>query len=247
MNIRVRENISGKAENVMAFASVTFNGCFAVNDIAIIKNKDGGLFVSMPSYVSKTDENGGKEYQDICYPKKDFYKEFTEQVMAAYKKVAGAKDRDEENAEMPVEEPEQGEKTSREPGTLNFTVRVKPYDTGNSVKGFATVTLEDSFVIGKINLVEGKNGMFVSMPSSKYQDRNGEVQYKDICHPVTRDFREKLYGAILDGFEKERLKDEAEDKSEDKAENKTEFEGEVVGEPEAKAEGEKSERKSRKK
>ena len=69
----------------------------------------------------------------------------------------------------------------------------------NGVKGLATVTFGDAFKVQSISIVEGKNGLFVSMPSykSKQVDENGDPVYKDICNPITKDFRDQLYGAIL--------------------------------------------------
>lgn len=48
------------------------------------------------------------------------------------------------------------------------------------------------------NSVTGE--LFVSMPSYKTKevDENNQPIYRDICYPVTKEFREKLYGAILE-------------------------------------------------
>ena len=76
----------------------------------------------------------------------------------------------------------------------------------NGIKGLATVTFGDSFKVQSISIMEGKNGLFVSMPSykSKQVDENGDPVYKDICNPITKDFRDSLYGAILSSFQNER-------------------------------------------
>ena len=42
----------------------------------------------------------------------------------------------------------------------------------------------------------GKDGLFVSMPSRKTQDG-----YKDICFPVTAEFRKELHQAVLGAYE----------------------------------------------
>ena len=46
---------------VLAHASVTLNGCFAVRGLRVV-DSENGPFVSMPRYKS------GNEYQDICFP-----------------------------------------------------------------------------------------------------------------------------------------------------------------------------------
>lgn len=63
---------------VLANASVTLNGCFAVRGVKIMDGPKGP-FVSMPSYKS------GGEYRDICFPcTKDFLQQFHQAVPDAY-------------------------------------------------------------------------------------------------------------------------------------------------------------------
>jgi DNA-binding cell septation regulator SpoVG len=58
-------------------------------------------------------------------------------------------------------------------------------------------------VVSNVSVLQGKNGMFVSMPSYKTnQQINGKPVYQDICFPVTKEFREKLYGGVLAAYEK---------------------------------------------
>ena len=69
-----------------------------------------------------------------------------------------------------------------------------------NVKAFATVTFGDAFKVTNIAVVERKDGgVFVAMPSFKSKERNdkNETVYKDVCHPITADFRAELYGDIL--------------------------------------------------
>jgi len=82
-------------------------------------------------------------------------------------------------------------------GTMNLEVRAYPVDEpkGNT-KGFASVTIDDTFGAHGIKIVEGKNGLFVSMPQTK--DTKGE--YRDIFHPVTTEGREAIRDAVLTEF-----------------------------------------------
>lgn len=78
-------------------------------------------------------------------------------------------------------------------------VQVRKVDWGNSVEGLASVTFDDCFVVRDLKIVKGKNGYFVAMPSR----RGGDGEYRDICHPVTAEFRNKLQEEILKQFEEE--------------------------------------------
>ena len=60
----------------------------------------------------------------------------------------------------------------------------------------ASVTLGGCFAIRDINIREGKNGPFVSMPSRKYKD-----EYHDVCFPCTKEFKREFDQNILDAYQ----------------------------------------------
>ncbi len=71
------------------------------------------------------------------------------------------------------------------------------------LKAFVNITFDDVFVIRGLKIIEGKEGLFVCMPSRKLEDGT----YKDIAHPITNEFRRQMETQILDEFR--RLSDEA--------------------------------------
>lgn len=77
-------------------------------------------------------------------------------------------------------------------------VRVFPLSKKDSnLKAFASITIDDAVCITGIRIVEGKNGVFMSMPQSK--DNEGE--YHDIAFPITKEAREELEATVLDAYE----------------------------------------------
>ena len=65
--------------NVLAFASVTINDMFAVNNIRVV-NSDKGPFVAMPQVKDKEDK-----YRDICFPvTSELRKQLNEAILDAY-------------------------------------------------------------------------------------------------------------------------------------------------------------------
>lgn len=76
-------------------------------------------------------------------------------------------------------------------------------DSNSKTVALATVTIADCLVLTGLKIVNGKKGMFVSMPQRKLSkpDKNGN-EYADIFFPVTHDFREDLNNAILDEYDK---------------------------------------------
>lgn len=78
-------------------------------------------------------------------------------------------------------------------------VRVSLRDDAK-LKAFASITLDDSFVIRGLKIIEGKTGTFVAMPSRRRKD--GE--YQDIAHPINNEAREEMERIILAEYRKER-------------------------------------------
>ena len=72
-----------------ALARMTIDEGFVVNNISIKENKDGELFVSMPSVKTNlTDEHGNPEYQDVCYPTtKEFREQLNQQILDTYQQA----------------------------------------------------------------------------------------------------------------------------------------------------------------
>ena len=75
----------------------------------------------------------------------------------------------------------------------------KTFPTGN-VKAIADVTLDGSIAIHGVKLIDGKNGTFISMPSNRWQDKDGNFKHDDIVHPTNADTRSALFKAVQDAF-----------------------------------------------
>ena len=75
----------------------------------------------------------------------------------------------------------------------------KTFPTGN-VKAIADVTLDDSIAVHGVKLIDGKNGTFISMPSDRWQDKDGNFKHVDIVHPTNADTRSALFHAVQDAF-----------------------------------------------
>jgi len=76
-------------------------------------------------------------------------------------------------------------------------IRVRKVAGEGKLKAYVTVTFDDCFVVHNIKIIEGKNGVFIAMPSRK--TRAGE--YKDVAHPINPDFRTELQDRILDKYD----------------------------------------------
>lgn len=82
---------------------------------------------------------------------------------------------------------------------MEFTeVRVTLRNDGK-LKAFASITLDNCFVIRGLKVIEGNTGMFVAMPSRRRPDGT----FQDIAHPINSDTREALERCVLDEYYKE--------------------------------------------
>jgi DNA-binding cell septation regulator SpoVG len=79
----------------------------------------------------------------------------------------------------------------------NITARVTPIEMENSnLKGSASVTFGDSISVHGVKIVEGKEGLFVSMPS---ESKNGK--YYDTVKPISKEAYENLKNAVFKAYE----------------------------------------------
>ena len=186
--------VNNKETKVKAFAAVTLGGCFKIANVAVVEGKEGRLFVSMPSFKSH-DANGQTIYKDVCNPiTRQFREELYGEILGLYEDMEKAGKTEIIKAAEGKEEPE-------------FSVSVTPYEKeGSSIRGLARVYFDNSFVVGNISIFNGKGKEFVAMPSCRVKavGKEGKTEFQDICFPVTREFREKLYGEILDVYRREK-------------------------------------------
>jgi len=92
-------------------------------------------------------------------------------------------------------------------------VKVFPVEE-ERLKAYVSIVLDDCFLVSDLKVIQGPNGVFVSMPSKR--KKNGE--FKDIAHPLNRETRERMEGRILSEYEKVRAEAPAHRPTEEVAE-----------------------------
>ena len=82
---------------------------------------------------------------------------------------------------------------------MNITeVKIFPVDDGGRLKAYATMVLDDVFIIRDLKVIEGDKGLFVSMPSRRKKDGS----FRDIAHPLNADMRTKVEQTIINEYNK---------------------------------------------
>lgn len=68
----------------------------------------------------------------------------------------------------------------------------------SKLKAVASITIDECFVVHDIKVIDGKDGLFISMPSKK----TGDGEHKDIAHPIRTETREDIKKAVLEAYDK---------------------------------------------
>lgn len=81
--------------------------------------------------------------------------------------------------------------------TVRITkVEVRPMRAEGNLKAFCSVIFDDVFIVHSVKVIQGREGLFVAMPSREV----GNGEYRDIAHPIDNDFRLELEKAVLDRY-----------------------------------------------
>lgn len=76
-----------------------------------------------------------------------------------------------------------------------IAVRIHKINPTGNPRATASVNLNGVFAVHGLKVMDGKKGLFVSMPG--YQGRSGWV---DSVHPIDAGFREQLNQAVMDAY-----------------------------------------------
>lgn len=88
------------------------------------------------------------------------------------------------------------ENTTTQPLPMKVDVKIGSIRPEGNIRAIASVNLNDCFAIRNVKVMDSSKGLFVAMPS--YKAGNGE--YKDICFPVTKEFRQQLNDAVINAY-----------------------------------------------
>ncbi|OGX36553.1 MAG: hypothetical protein A3C36_06020 [Omnitrophica WOR_2 bacterium RIFCSPHIGHO2_02_FULL_52_10] len=88
-----------------------------------------------------------------------------------------------------------------ETNTLAIQVqRLYRFDTDRPLKAFADIIVNDALLIKGIRLLEGKKGLFVSMPQEQAKDK----KWYESVRCLTQDVREQISEAVLAAYKEEK-------------------------------------------
>src|ERR1700712_5394268 len=66
------------------------------------------------------------------------------------------------------------------------------------LKAFVSIVFDQCFMVNDIKIIQGRDGLFISMPSRK--KKNGE--FKEVAHPLNNETRRMIETQILAEYER---------------------------------------------
>ena len=187
--------LDDQSKNTKAMASVTIDNAVAINSLTIVEGNNGNLFVGYPQ--SKGNDGSFRDIVEFLRDENGKMTKESLELKEAINKLLTDMYKNGERATPEVE----GE--IKEPVMHEIKAYVTPLrDSENATRGIATVQVGDLFKINSVRINEnmkegsenfGKN--FVAMPSRP--DQSSENGYRDIVHPVNREYGENLKGTVL--------------------------------------------------
>jgi DNA-binding cell septation regulator SpoVG len=94
-----------------------------------------------------------------------------------------------------------------EAAPLKLDVQVWPIEPKGNLMGFASLKINNGFVVDDFKVLQGEKGLFVGMPSKP----DGKGGYRDTARPITKEFRAGLTQAVTAAYREavERLQSRA--------------------------------------
>ena len=78
---------------------------------------------------------------------------------------------------------------------MQYDVRIHSIQFDGPCRATVSLNINGCFAVRGVKLMEGSNGLFVSMPSYKVGN-----EYKDICFPCTKESRADFDKAVLTAY-----------------------------------------------
>ena len=75
-------------------------------------------------------------------------------------------------------------------------------NSGN-VKAIASVSLDGMFVVKNLKVMDGKKGLFVSMPQENYSGKDGQKKYSNLFFALTNSAKLELQETVLQAYQQQ--------------------------------------------
>lgn len=86
---------------------------------------------------------------------------------------------------------------------MRIAVKITNTNVSSKIKAFATLNIDNLFVVTGIKIIENSKGsLSVCMPSREITKADGTKDWVDIAYPITREARLKINETVLNTYQK---------------------------------------------
>ncbi len=173
---------------LQAVASVEFCNGLVIHDIKIIKEYEDSnqLYIAMPSklFFFYADDKQGI-FLNVAHPiNRESRQNLEAEIINCYNKVK-------DNSHI-YEDSLNNDFEDINITNINLDIPRYPNSPSNYLMQ-ASITIDNSYCIHDIKIIEHNNELFIAFPSRKTNNN----EYKDLVHPTKKEVREKIANAIL--------------------------------------------------
>ena len=84
---------------------------------------------------------------------------------------------------------------------MKIKAKIDRMVNAGNVKAIASISLDGQFVVKNLKVMDGKKGLFVSMPQESYPGKDGQKQYSNTFFALTNSAKMQLQQVVLDAYQ----------------------------------------------
>lgn len=88
---------------------------------------------------------------------------------------------------------------------MKINAKIDRMVNAGNIKAIASVTLDGQFVVKNLKVMDGRKGLFVSMPQESFTGRGGEKKYSNLFFALTNAAKMDLQDAVLQAYQQQQL------------------------------------------
>lgn len=86
---------------------------------------------------------------------------------------------------------------------MKINAKIDRMVNAGNIKAIASVTLDGQFVVKNLKVMDGRKGLFVSMPQESFTGRGGEKKYSNLFFALTNAAKMDLQDAVLQAYQQQ--------------------------------------------
>lgn len=86
---------------------------------------------------------------------------------------------------------------------MKINAKIDRMVNAGNIKAIASVTLGGQFVVKNLKVMDGRKGLFVSMPQESFTGRGGEKKYSNLFFALTNAAKMDLQDAVLQAYQQQ--------------------------------------------